>query len=73
MATMPTTQRDEPLFTIADYLTLERAAEERHEYLDGVVYAMAGESPNHGRICTNLVGSLSVHRAAPVVKRSVKT
>jgi len=59
MATMPTSQREQPLFTIEDYLILERAAEERHEYLDGYVYAMAGESPNHGRICTNLVGSLS--------------
>jgi Uma2 family endonuclease len=61
MATLPTIQQDQPLFTIEAYLTLERAAEERHEYLDGAVYAMAGESPNHGRICTNLVGSLSVH------------
>lgn len=37
-----------------EYLALERASEERHEYLDGEVYAMAGESPEHGAICTNL-------------------
>jgi Uma2 family endonuclease len=47
-----------PCRTVEDYLTEERAAEERHEYLDGLVYAMAGESPDHGRICMNLYGSL---------------
>lgn len=29
-------------FTVEEYLANERAAEERHEYLDGLVYAMAG-------------------------------
>ena len=42
------------LYTVEDYLALERASEERHEYLDGRLYAMAGESPEHGTICTNL-------------------
>jgi Uma2 family endonuclease len=56
---MPTVNRDHPLFTIENYLTLERAAEERHEYLHGCVYAMAGESPNHGRICVNLTRRLA--------------
>ena len=42
------------LCTVEDYLALERASEERHEYLDGQLYAMAGESPEHGTICTNL-------------------
>jgi Uma2 family endonuclease len=44
--------------TVEEYLALERASEERHEYLDGDVYAMAGESPEHGAICMNLYGSL---------------
>jgi Uma2 family endonuclease len=44
--------------TIAGYFTQERMAEERHEYLDGAVYAMAGESPEHADICTNLVDEL---------------
>src|SRR5205807_944775 len=39
-----------------EYLERERAAEERHEYLDGQIYAMAGESPSHGIITVNLVG-----------------
>ena len=45
-------------FTMAEYITFERAALERHEYLDGLIYAMAGESENHGRICVNLTISL---------------
>jgi len=43
---------------MAEYLTFERTATERHEYLDGLIYAMAGESENHGRICVNLTASL---------------
>lgn len=42
-----------------DYLALERESEERHEYLDEKIYAMAGESPEHGAICTNLTRIVS--------------
>jgi len=45
-------------FSVEEYLTLERESEERHEYLDGYVYAMAGESPEHRDICSNLVSIL---------------
>jgi Uma2 family endonuclease len=44
--------------TVEEYLAFERASDERHEYLDGVIYAMAGESPDHGRICMNLAVTL---------------
>ncbi|HEX6624362.1 MAG TPA: Uma2 family endonuclease [Pyrinomonadaceae bacterium] len=47
-----------PTFTPEEYLSLERVSEIRHEYLDGFVYAMAGESPTHSIICFNLAGSL---------------
>src|SRR5499426_3673308 len=50
----------EILHTVAEYLAFERSADERHEYLDGYLYAMAGEGLNHGTICTNLVGTLQV-------------
>lgn len=40
------------------YLELERASEIRHEFLDGLVYAMAGETPDHSTICFNLNGIL---------------
>ncbi len=45
-----------PIFTVADYLDYERNAPERHEFLDGNIYAMAGESPRHSTICYNLYG-----------------
>jgi Uma2 family endonuclease len=47
-----------PLYTVDQYLARERAAEERHEYLDGDIIAMAGESPVHGDISANLVGTI---------------
>ena len=52
-------QKAETLYTIEEYLAFEREAEERHEYLDGVIYAMAGESPEHGDISTNLIYGLT--------------
>jgi Uma2 family endonuclease len=51
----------QPLFTEEEYLELERAAFERSEYLDGVIYAMAGESPHHGIISSNLVALFVTH------------
>ena len=47
-----------PRYTVEEYLTWERESEERHEYLDGEIYAMAGESEQHGDICVNIVGEL---------------
>ena len=49
-----------PRYTVEEYLTWERESEERHEYLDGEIYAMAGESEQHGDICVNLVRELSL-------------
>ena len=46
--------------TVEEYLALERASEERHEYVDGHVYAMAGESPEHSDICSNLITILNL-------------
>jgi len=47
-----------PIFSVENYLEYERLQPERHEFLDGSVYAMAGESPNHSTICFNLAGIL---------------
>src|SRR5215475_4575065 len=46
-------------YTEEQYLSIEREADERHEYLDGQIYAMAGESPEHGAICVNLTREVS--------------
>lgn len=45
-----------PIFSVEGYLDFERVQLDRHEFLDGNVYAMAGESPNHSTICYNLGG-----------------
>lgn len=52
-------RRLQPLHSIEEYLELERASEERHEYIDGCIYAMAGESGEHADICINLARVVS--------------
>ncbi len=44
--------------SVEEYLRREREAEERHEYDNGRIYAMAGESPNHSRVCVNVTGEV---------------
>ncbi|HMV49878.1 MAG TPA: Uma2 family endonuclease [Blastocatellia bacterium] len=43
------------VFTEEQYLDFERNSDERHEYLDGHLILMAGESDDHGDISANLV------------------
>jgi len=45
----------------AEYLQWEEQEEEKHEYEDGVVYAMAGASENHISIAINLTVILANH------------
>jgi Uma2 family endonuclease len=49
-----------PRITVEDYLAFERAAEERHEYFDGEIAAMVGETLQHAIISTNVLGSLGM-------------
>jgi Uma2 family endonuclease len=46
------------LYLPEEYLELERQAETRHEFVDGIIYAMAGESLSHSQICINLAGEV---------------
>lgn len=55
---LPIPQR---LFSEEEYLNFERQAFERSEYINGVIYQIAGESPNHGRISANLVAMIVSH------------
>lgn len=41
-----------------EYLAYEHEAEEKHEYWDGEVVAMAGGTPEHNAICFNLAAAL---------------
>lgn len=56
---MPAAQTAVERVTVEDYLRMERASPERHVYLDGRVWAMAGESLAHGDISVNLVREIS--------------
>ena len=46
---------------VEDYLAGELKSEIRHEYIGSLVYAMAGTSKVHNRICLNLSFALSSH------------
>ncbi len=46
--------------TVDEYLAGERAAFERHTYIDGQILVMAGESDSHGIISVNLVMIVAV-------------
>jgi Uma2 family endonuclease len=43
-----------------EYLERERAATEKSEYLHGVIYAMAGGSPNHSAIAANAITEFTI-------------
>ncbi|MGA9769079.1 MAG: Uma2 family endonuclease [Blastocatellia bacterium] len=67
-------RRSEPLYSVEEYLAMERASEERHEYLDGYIFAMAGESGAHADISTNLVREVSTQlRGTPCRVRTKDT
>ena len=43
-----------------EYLTIERKAEYKSEYVDGVMYAMAGSSERHNLIAGNIITELNI-------------
>jgi len=50
--------------TYADYLAAEQNSESRHEFLDGVIVAMAGGSDEHNAIATRLTTLIGVRTTA---------
>jgi Uma2 family endonuclease len=44
--------------SVGEYLLVETRAHERHEWLDGTVYLMAGGSPRHAALCAALAARL---------------
>jgi Uma2 family endonuclease len=45
-------------YTVEEYLALEASTREKHEYLDGEVFAMGGASEAHNVIVGNVLGEL---------------
>lgn len=50
-----------PVFTPAAYLAWEHAQTERHEFVDGEVFAMAGAEDRHVTVALNLAMALRQH------------
>ena len=53
---MSTAQKVDPpqrRYTPEEYLRLEREAEEKHEYFEGEIFAMAGGSARHAIGCSD--------------------
>ena len=56
----------QPVFTSSDYLVWEEEQVERHEFLDGEVFAMAGAEDKHVTVSMNLMVALHQHlRSSP--------
>lgn len=55
----PATAYGKKKFTIEEYLQIERANEQKHEYFNGEIFAMPGASPRHNVIFRNLYGDLA--------------
>jgi Uma2 family endonuclease len=49
----------ERCYTLDDYFGIEEMSEIKHEYYDGEIFVMVGESFNHNRITINLASSLN--------------
>jgi Uma2 family endonuclease len=47
-------------YTREEYIGLERSSNVKHEYFDGVIYAMAGGSREHAAIAVNVSTLLSI-------------
>jgi Uma2 family endonuclease len=57
---------DQQRLSVDEYLEFDANSEHRHEYIDGVVYAMSGASENHELIAGNLFAAIHGHlRGSP--------
>lgn len=48
-------------WSVEEYLEFEKTSPIRHEYVDGQIFAMAGESKNHNRLVSKVCTSLILH------------
>lgn len=49
-----------PTYSPQEYLAIERAAQQKHEYFNGEIFALAGASERHSLIVVNLVAAIHV-------------
>ena len=64
-----------PHHSPADYLAFDRQSDTRHEYFDGVIYAMAGGSYNHVTVTNNfsrILGNLLLDRDCNVTSSDAR-
>lgn len=54
------TAQPQPLYSVAEYLAIERNGMHKHEYYRGEIFALAGSSEAHNLILGNIVTSLNV-------------
>lgn len=47
-------------WTVQDYLSLEANTSEKHEFLDGEIFAMGGARASHNLVAANVTGALGV-------------
>src|SRR6478735_9579138 len=57
---MTVLRKEDIYLTPEEYLAGERVSQTKHEYLAGMVYAMAGASAAHNRIARNILVELTV-------------
>ena len=57
-ARMTAARAADELMSVNDYLEWEEEAETRHEYIGGVIYAMAGGTNSHHEIASNVLVSV---------------
>lgn len=58
MALAKLKEKTAKLYSVEEYLKIDRASDERYEYFDGEISMMAGESIRHGDISVNLIAEL---------------
>ncbi len=61
-----------PYITPEEYIAGEKLSDLRHEYIDGKVYAMVGESREHNEIVVNMIVSLKRQLAGKPCKLYVE-
>lgn len=63
LAAMTSSASAQPYVTFEDYVASQQRSETKHEWLDGVVYAMPGGSVEHGRLATKMTALLTAKLA----------